>query len=363
MTFKPTYSITTDIINSISSIEVVRQHIVNLPVTAKVIASLRETARLTSTHHSTAIEGNNLTAAEVREVIQEGAHFPHREKDEREVQNYYKALDYVEKISQDKSPLEEKNLKMLHGIAFEGKDTPTPYRDGQNVIRKGKLVVYIPPKASDVPSLMKDSVRWIVNSINEGLPVPIVAGIAHYQFATIHPYYDGNGRTARLLVTLILQKYGYGLKGIYSLEEYYAQNLEAYYAALTVGSDEDYYDGQREKADLTKFLEYFIKGMAEAFLKVREQAQASQKRGETDQSVLLRDLSYQQKSALKLFFSSKEITTKEIAKLFKISDRQARYICQKWVEEKFIRVSNAAAKTRTYRLCDPYENLIVEQMT
>lgn len=362
MSFKPTYSITPVIINSISSIEVVRQHIVNLPVTAKVIASLRETARLSSTHHSTAIEGNNLTAAEVREVLQEGAHFPHREKDEWEVQNYYKALDYVEKIAKDRMDLEEKNLKMLHGIAFEGKDTPTSYREGQNVIRKGKLVVYIPPKAEDVPSLMKDLVWWILNSISEGLPVPIVAGIAHYQFATIHPYYDGNGRTVRLLATLILQKYGYGLKGIYSLEEYYAQNLEKYYAALTVGDDEDYYDGQREKADLTHFLEYFINGMAEAFLKVKEQAQASQMRGELDQSSLLRDLSSQQKLVLKLFFSSKEITAKEIAKFFNVSDRQARHICRKWVQEEFIRVSKPAAKTRTYKLCDRYENLIVERM-
>ena len=82
------------------------------------------------------------------------------------------------------------------------------------------------------------------------MPAPIVAALAHYQFATIHPYLDGNGRTARLLATLILRKAGYGFKGIYSLDEHYAKNLRAYYSALTVGSH-NYYEG-RVEGDLTE---------------------------------------------------------------------------------------------------------------
>lgn len=64
------------------------------------------------------------------------------------------------------------------------------------------------------------------------------------QFATIHPYFDGNGRTARLLTTLLLHRAGYGLKGIYSLEKYYTRDLEAYHAALTVGPSHNYYMGR-----------------------------------------------------------------------------------------------------------------------
>lgn len=360
MTFIPKYTITPKMVNAIATIEAVRQAIVDLPVTVKMLTTLRETARLSSTHYSTAIEGNNLSALEVKAVIKEGAHFPNREKDESEVQNYYNALNYIDFLVKNKSPIKETDLQMLHGISYEGKEKPTPYRAGQNVIRKGKLVVYIPPKAEDVPTLMRDLIEWIDLSLNEKLPLPIVAGLAHYQFATIHPYYDGNGRTARLLVTLILHKYGYGLKGIYSLEEYYAKNLEAYYAALTVGEDEDYYDGRREKGDLTAFLEYFLKGMAEAFIKVKSHAQASHKEGELDQSFLLRDLTGQQKQALNLFVTSKEITAKDLAKFFGLSDRQARYICQEWVKGGFIEISNPAPKSRRYRLLDKYEALIVQ---
>ena len=79
----------------------------------------------------------------------------------------------------------------------------------------------MPPEAKAVPGLMSELVKWINQQLYEGdLPVPVIAALAHYQFATIHPYYDGNGRTARLLANLILHKAGYGLKGIYSLDEY-----------------------------------------------------------------------------------------------------------------------------------------------
>jgi Fic family protein len=355
MTFYPKYTITTLIAKALASIEVSRQSVIELPITASVISSLRETARVTSTHHSTAIEGNRLSMSEVRSVIEGRGNFPNREKDEAEVRRYYDALNYVDMLSQSKQPIREDDIKLLHGISFLGKNTPTLYRDGQNVIRSGKLVVYIPPKAEDVPMLMSDLVAWINQMAAEGLPIPFIAGLAHYQFATIHPYYDGNGRIARLLATLILHKYDYGLKGIYSLEEYYAKNLNAYYDALTVGSDEDYYDGNRAQGDLTKFLEYFVCGMAESFEKVKNQAKKAQARGGVDHSQSLRNLNRQQKQILELFVTSKEISAKDIAEFFQFSDKQSRNLCQKWVAEGFLEISSPAPKTRRYRLCEKYE--------
>src|SRR6185436_16429486 len=140
----------------------------------------------------------------------------------------------------------------------------TPYRDGQNVIRDSSTgtIVYMPPESKDVQNLMRDLVAWIKESGD--LPCPVIAGIAHYQFATIHPYYDGNGRTARLLTTLVLHLGGYDLKGLYSLEEYYARNLGAYYEAISIGESHNYYMG-RALADITKWVEYFVDGMAVSF--------------------------------------------------------------------------------------------------
>ena len=99
--------------------------------------------------------------------------------------------------------------------------------------------------------------------------------------------------------------------------------------------------------------------MAEAFIKVKATAQESQDQGSLDDSFLLRELSPQQKQVLKLFLTSKEITTKQIAKYFKVTARQARNLCAKWVFEGFINISNPSPKTRTYKLRNKYESLIM----
>ena len=171
------------------------------------------------------------------------------------------------------------------------KAKPTPYRDGQNVIRdsRSRRLVYMPPEAKDVPTLMKELVAWIASTERKELPCTIRAGITHYQFATIHPYYDGNGRTARLLTTLILHLGGYGLKGLYSLEEYYARNLGAYYEALTVGPSHNYYEG-RAKANITKWVEYFCEGMADSFESVNRRALEAAGGGARDRSPAVRRL-------------------------------------------------------------------------
>ena len=363
MAFNPKYTVTPKILNALARIEAVRHEIMGLPVATSLLASLRDSASLASTHHSTAIEGNLLTPQQVQEVIRDGKHFPNRQKDESEVWHYYKALEYVEVLAKKNVPIQEQDVKTLHGLSFLGKKKPTVYRDGQNVIRKGRLIVYIPPKAGDVPVLMKQLVEWIGRSAKEGLPLPIIAGRAHYQFAAIHPYYDGNGRTARLLATLILHKYGYGLKGIYSLEEYYAKNLQGYYAALEVGSDEDYYEGERSRADLTGFLEYFVHGMSEAFEKVCFQARTRHQAGNNDHSPLLRTLAPNQRQLLKLFISSREITARDVGDFFHCNDRQARYLCQKWVREGFFKITDPSLRGRKYQLAQRFENLVCTTLT
>jgi len=94
----------------------------------------------------------------------------------------------------------------------------------------------------------------------------------HYQFVTIHPFYDGNGRTARALATLVLYRHGYDLGRFYSLEEVYVQDLPAYYTALQTHPHHNYYEG-RADADLTGWLAYFIHSMAVVFRQVADRVQ------------------------------------------------------------------------------------------
>lgn len=344
-------------------IEASKQSVADLPMTSQVQAKLRETARLLSTHYSTRIEGNRLTLDEATQVIKEAGHFPGRKRDEEEVLGYYRALDELEKfVQQSKFKLTELVIKQLHAFVMggkRGKVRPTPYRDGQNVIRdsgSGKIV-YMPPEAKDVPHLMTDLVQWLSEKNNRNLPCPLRAGVAHYQFATIHPYYDGNGRTGRLLSTLVLHLGGYDLKGFYSLEEYYAKDLPAYYEALAIGPSHNYYMG-REDADITSWLEYFCEWMAASFSAVKKWAKEAASLGRQDQSLLLRKLDPRQRKIISLFEKSDEVTALEVGNLLELQHRTARDLCQKWTKSGFLVISDPSKKARKYRLNTQFIKLL-----
>jgi len=360
--FNPTFAITPAVASALMRIEAVKQAIQTLPITPRVLANLRETARLFSTHYSTMIEGNRLTQEQVAQVIGGDRHFPGRERDQDEIKGYYAALDEAERLAKRRASVSEATVQRLHALVMGGGRTrvkPTPYRDGQNAIcdSRSKGIVYMPPEAKDVPRLMKQLVTWI--NRKDELPAPVKAAIAHYQYATIHPYYDGNGRTARLLTTLILHLGTYDLKGLYALEEYYARDLKAYYEALTVGPSHNYYMGRAE-ADITKWVAYFIEGMAASFEKVRDQALREAEKGGKDRSKLMRDLNSKQRRALTLFRQSREIAARDVADLFGYKPRTAALLCQRWVEKGFLETTDPARKSRRYKLGDTYVSVVDE---
>jgi Fic family protein len=361
--FSPSYVITPIIAHYLMRIEAVKENITHLPLNPTILASLRETARLYTTHYSTMIEGNRLSNVQIEEVIKHKGHFPGRERDEDEVKGYYAALQYVEQCAAKGSPVTENIIQKLHALVMSNSTMlklakASHYRDGQNVIRDGRsgAIVYLPPEAKDVPLLMSELVRWI-NAQNT-IPGPIVAGIAHYQFATIHPYYDGNGRTARLLTTLILHLGDYDLKGLYSLEEYYARNLNAYYEAISVGISHNYYEGRAE-ADITQWVEYFIGGMAHAFESVAKHMNRAAVRGEKDHEAILRILDPKKRKVLELFQLFATVTASQIGELFGFKPRTSAQLCKDWVEEGFLVIVNPSNKKRSYSLSPKYEVLAV----
>jgi len=357
--FAPVYTITAGITNALMSIEGDRQAVADLPIDVSVLASLRETARLVSTHYSTQIEGNRLTQDQVKEVVA-GARFPGKERDELEVRHHYRALEEMERLAGEGKPLTEGQLRRLHGLVMTGQPKLTPYRDGQNVIRNSRTreIVYMPPEAKAVPGLMADLVAWINRQLQGGdLLVPLIAALAHYQFATIHPYYDGNGRTARLLANLILHKAGYGLKGIYSLDEYYARNLTGYYEALSVGPSHNYHLGRAE-ADVTGFVAYFCEGMAEAFSAVRAQAAKAAQRGAPDRAGQLRKLDPRERRLLELFRRHGTATAAQIAQHLGLAQRTVVGLCRAWLASGFLELKNSSRKNRSYRVGQAFEFLI-----
>jgi Fic family protein len=363
MEFKPKFTISPELTQTLLEIERHKEAIDVMPVNSRTVASLRETARLLSTHYSTQIEGNELDVSEVEKLAHgHKGGFPGKERDEREVRNYFKALEYIETLFGGEKPVTEKQIMVIHSLVLTGAKRGTPYREGQNVIRDSRSegIVYMPPEAKDVPGLIEGLTIWM-NQQAKGqvLPAAIVAALVHYQFATIHPYYDGNGRTARLLTTLVLHKMGYGLKGIYSLEEYYAKNLMGYYEALNIGDNHNYYMGRAE-ADVTPFLEYFLSGMARSFGSVRKEVEKSRNLPQADQTQKLRELRPMQRQLLSLFARSKEVSLQEMADHLGISSRAVYRNLTNWMDMGFICIVNPSKKGRSYGLTSEWEQVLSE---
>lgn len=272
-TWQPRYTLTPAVVRHLLEIEAARAVVEQVTLPPAVESELRRRARIRATHYSTRIEGNRLTLAEAEQVVTGRRVRLHgRERDAGEVRNYWKALLRVEEWAARNMDLTEDLIRRLHALVEDGRTRPTPYRDGQNMIRDSETgaLVYLPPEAKDVPFLMEGLVDWVRQVGEDRLPPPLIAALAHYQFVTIHPYYDGNGRTARLLATFILQRDGYGLNGFFSIEEEHARDLTAYYNSLAVHPHHNYYEG-RATADLTLWLEYFLSTLAVSIEAAKEE--------------------------------------------------------------------------------------------
>lgn len=352
------YTFTPEIVQQLQAIERARTEVKLTVLPLVIVERLRHLARVRSTHFSTRIEGNRLTLQEAEQVLSDGKTFRGRERDTLEVQHYFQALAEVEAWTDNRVEINEDRIRKLHALIFSGKRARASiYRDGQNVIRDSAGgIVYLPPEAKDVPILMRELLSWIRAAENE-LPIPVIAGMAHYQFVTIHPFYDGNGRTARAMATWILYRGGYDLGRYYALEEFYAQDLPGYYEALVTHPHHNYYEG-RANADLTGWLLYFLKGMAVVFENVADEVRRSHSEGELSEDILLRRLDRRARLVMGLFLRQEEITSTDASRLLGLSARQTRDLLTEWVGQGWVEISSASRKTRRYRLSAEYRRFI-----
>ncbi len=357
----PKFSISTSIARALMEIEAAKAIVENTPLSPAIEAELRHKARVRSTHYSTRIEGNKLTLKEAQEVIEKKkTHFHGRERDVNEVRNYWDALLKVEDWAKKKIEFSEDLIKRLHALVEKGKRAkPTPYRDGQNVIRDSASggIVFMPPEVKDVPRLMSEMVKWIRFAEKENVPVPIIAALLHYQFVTIHPYYDGNGRTARLLATFLLQRDGYGFNGFFSLEEYHARDLDNYYKSLAVHKDHNYYQG-RVEVDLTSWIEYFAVLLARVFNQAKDETVKYATKGLPSEPDKLRQLDHRARAALSLFSKKEKISAQDVASVLGLSTRMVRMLLKEWVKDGWLLIADTSNRGRTYILSEIYRQFV-----
>ena len=271
MTYKPQYTITDKILNNISHIMSGREIIEHSRLIPKWELTLRKEAQLHNAHSSTSIEGNKLTLEQVR-ALSEKKEITASAKDKYEVINYLQALDSVSQYAKKK--IDVKLFLRIHKTLTKGtlkqeKDCGV-FRDRQVFVGKRifdgtqlkEVVEYMPPDTKEVPGLVEEFLSWLNSDGATKINPVILAGIVHYEIARIHPFIDGNGRTARLLASLVLYKSGFDHRRFFALDDYYDKDRSLYYAALKTA--------QQNKGDITKWLEYFTDGVLDSINKVKD---------------------------------------------------------------------------------------------
>jgi len=272
--YSPKFTITNDILANIGLIEAAKEVIENAPLVPLYEARFVKDAVLRTVHHGTHLEGNDLSFNEVRKAI-EGEQIVARERDIQEVINYRHVLNFIEE--QEKQITKEGKytqdiLKKIHELTCRNllaEDHLGQYRQTQVVVKNGFTgeVTFRPPAAVEVPFLLEDYFLWLNSEESAKIHPVLKAGITHYYLVAVHPFVEGNGRTARAFATLVLFKEGYDIRKFFSLEEYFDKDAFAYYEALAAVSNQIQDLNER---DLTPLLNYFTQAMAVELTRIKE---------------------------------------------------------------------------------------------
>ncbi len=302
---------------------------------------------------SSKIEGTKTEFDEA--LMQESEILPERRDDWKEVHQYIEAMNKAIKLL-DELPLSNRLIKETHKILLKtgrGKNkTPGEFRTSQNWIGGSNLsnARFIPPHNKYLNDLMSDLEKFI-NNIESNIPHLIKVALMHYQFETIHPFLDGNGRIGRLLITLYLVGNKILNKPALYLSDYLEKNREEYYSSLTK---------VRKENDLIQWIKFFLRGVIETsentkktfmeIIKLRnEMNEISHKFGARSKKVNI---------IINKFYENPIMNIKEIVDTTGIIDKTARNLIDLMEKNNIIKEITGNNRNKMYAL-EKYLNIFL----
>lgn len=248
---------------------VLNETVVDLPILPELSSHLEPDIMYSSISGTAMIEGNPITGEDVRKIANGQDIERYTKKDKQEIKNLIKAYNLLSGIEPTNTPLilTEETIKVLHETITsdvpDEHNIPGHYRNGIVYVgdnaHGGK---YTPPKLlADIENLMAQFIDWINSKEIVSLDPFIRAALAHYHFCLIHPFWDGNGRTARLLEAMLLQSSN--IKYVpKELSNYYYRNVDDYYNAFSKTI--------KLKNDVTPFVEFMLSASIESLKSIKD---------------------------------------------------------------------------------------------
>lgn len=331
--FQPNFKYTNKIVKSLTKISAARETILNSPLIPKWNVTLRQEAIIHSAHSSTSIEGNRLSLKQVSELAR-GREITATRRDKQEVLNYLNVLKNIKNLVKNNFITERDILNIHHMVTKKTLDNLADsgvYRNRYVVVanRFTGEVFFRPPQNLEVPGLVKDLLEWINSKESKEFNPVIESGVVHYELVRIHPFVDGNGRTARVLAALILYLRGFDTNQFFCLDDYYDSDRPSYYKALQ--------SVKPDTLDLTNWLEYFTEGVNISTEAVKERiVRLSSKRLRKAKGRQIA-LTERQMKIIEFINQNGKISNRDVREMFELSDEGALKEIKKLINLEIIK--------------------------
>lgn len=267
--YEPNIKTTETLINSLNGIEDIRELLATIPILPIIEEPIQRQALVETVYYTARIEGNPLDIRAAQRFYEHQTSRPKADS-EQEYANLYKVMDFIRYIADERdTPIDEKVIKQIQAYVVRdipSQGSPGVYKREPNAIVDDKTGahLFLPPSPNDTPRLMSELSAWLSQKRLAFHPI-ITAGLAHLELVAIHPFDNGNGRTARALVDLILWRYGYTFRRLFSWVRQVGIDTDTYHQKLREVLGPEY----GASAEPATWLEYFAESIEKSLVELK----------------------------------------------------------------------------------------------